>query len=450
MTQKTKTPKIDWDFFENVIAYNSLKDETYLSSIIDVAKPGYFKNNDIKIVFEILTGFFAKRNTIPTNSEIKAYLSSDREKSALKNVLRSFQNLDKKFNPEELYENTERFLKERAVYTALMETVDECSKDELDIGETYDRFDDACGISIIDNLGYDYFNDIDRHIESLKTVNTYVPTGWSWLNKMLGGGFLASGRSLYIFSGVTNVGKSIVLGNVATNVLAENKNVVLISLEMSEDIYNKRLSSQITGIPMDELVDNTAPLKEFVLDYKEKHPDANLYVKEFPPRSVTVNHIRAYLKKLTFKKKMKPDVIVIDYINLLRPSHLTGGSYEDLKTVTEELRALSYLFETPIISATQLNREAYGNTNPGLETQSESMGLAHTADAQIAIWCGEEDKELGIIHLGMQKNRFGPNHGTQAFRIDYDTLTITECPGEFYDDNDEVETLSNSLAVFAK
>jgi replicative DNA helicase len=215
MTQKTKTPKIDWDFFENVIAYNSLKDETYLSSIIDVAKPGYFKNNDIKIVFEILTGFFAKRNTIPTNSEIKAYLSSDREKSALKNVLRSFQNLDKKFNPEELYENTERFLKERAVYTALMETVDECSKDELDIGETYDRFDDACGISIIDNLGYDYFNDIDRHIESLKTVNTYVPTGWSWLNKMLGGGFLASGRSLYIFSGVTNVGKSIVLGNVA-------------------------------------------------------------------------------------------------------------------------------------------------------------------------------------------------------------------------------------------
>ena len=445
---KTKTstsPKIDWDFFENVIAYNALKDETFLSSIIDVARPEYFKSNDIKIVFEILTGFFQKRNTVPSITEIKTYLSTERDKTALKNVLLSFKNLGREYNTEELYENTERFLKERAVYTALLNTVDEFSAGNCNIAETYERFDDACGISIVDDLGYDYFNDIDRHIAAIKTINSYVSTGWNWLNKMLGGGFMASGRALYIFSGVTNVGKSIVLGNVCTNVLAENKTVILISLEMSEDVYNKRLSSQISQIPMDELIDNTEPLKDFVLNYKDEHPDANLFVKEFPPGTITCNHIRAFVKKLMFKKRIKPDLIVVDYINLIKPSNITGGSYEDLKKVTEELRALSYTFQTPIVSATQLNRSAYGNSNPGLETQGESMGLAHTADAQISIWCDDTDKELGIMHFGMQKNRFGPNHGSQGFKIDYETLTIEECPEEFSDDNDVVDKLSAAL-----
>jgi len=87
---------------------------------------------------------------------------------------------------------------------------------------------------------------------------------------------------------------------------------------------------------------------------------------------------------------------------------------------------MSYDFSCPIISATQTNRSAYGESNPGLETMSESMGLAHTADAQFSIWSEEGDVELGQIHLGITKNRFGPRECHTVLEIDYPTLTLKD------------------------
>ena len=94
--------------------------------------------------------------------------------------------------------------------------------------------------------------------------------------------------------------------------------------------------------------------------------------------------------------------------------------------MTEKLRALSYIFECPIITATQLNRTGYNEINPGLETVGERYGLAATADCMFSIWQEEEDAELGIIKLGLMKNRFGQNFGSCTLAIDYSTLTLSE------------------------
>jgi hypothetical protein len=121
------------------------------------------------------------------------------------------------------------------------------------------------------------------------------------------------------------------------------------------------------------------------------------------------------------------------------------------------MRSLSYHFECPVISATQTNRSAYGEANPGLETTSESMGLAHTADAQFSIWSEEGDIELGQIHLGITKNRFGPIGSHTVLEIDYPTLTLRDCsdtsqtfisnkniiPGSIDAINNIAETLKN-------
>jgi hypothetical protein len=110
----------------------------------------------------------------------------------------------------------------------------------------------------------------------------------------------------------------------------------------------------------------------------------------------------------------------------LAPVDKGMNSYEGIKQITELVRALSYHFSCPVISATQANRAAYEQNNPGLETISESMGLAHTADAQFSIWTEEEDFELGIIHLGITKNRFGPRQCHTVLEIDYPTLTLRD------------------------
>jgi hypothetical protein len=102
------------------------------------------------------------------------------------------------------------------------------------------------------------------------------------------------------------------------------------------------------------------------------------------------------------------------------------NSYESIKKITEFVRAMSYWFECPVISATQTNRTAYGEANPGLETMSESMGLAMTADAQFSIWSEDGDVDLGIIHMGITKNRFGRVGTHTVLEIDYPTLTLKD------------------------
>ena len=137
-----------------------------------------------------------------------------------------------------------------------------------------------------------------------------------------------------------------------------------------------------------------------------------------------------------------PLTIVIDYLNLI---HTTQGanSYERIKHITEKVRALTYTYNVPIITATQINRSGITELNPGLETISESIGLAATADCIMSIWQEEEDAQLGIIRMGIMKNRFGPNFGTVGMRIDYSTLTLSE--DEEINDTEEFSEINQTL-----
>ena len=142
------------------------------------------------------------------------------------------------------------------------------------------------------------------------TKEEKIKTGWEWLDSRLDGGFLEQGRSLYIFAGPTNVGKSIFLSNVASNAAAQGKNVLVISLEMSELMYAKRISTNVTQIPIGDLNASADMVKRKVVSYKESHPESKLIVKEFPPNAITASQLSAYLQKL-IHKGIKPDMVVL-------------------------------------------------------------------------------------------------------------------------------------------
>lgn len=438
--------KIDLNYFETIVAYKSLTDESYLSSIVDYIKPVYFKDKDIKCIFLLIKDFFEKRGTVPTLTEVKTHLTTEELKDAFKNTVKKFTDIDKNFNIEELTANTELFLKEKAVYHTMMDIVDNINKDSVDTAVILDKFETACNISLTTNKGLDLFNEVDILIENINSDVKFIPSGWNWLNEKISGGFLESGRSLYVFTGETNIGKSIFLGNVATNIANQGKSVLLVTLEMPELIYAQRLSSSITKIPLSKLKTESSTLKHQLEEHASANPQARILIKEFPPSTITPSYLKSYIKKLQ-SHGIKFDAIVVDYINLLRSTE-GNNSYERIKDATEQLRALSYTFNCPIISATQLNRSGFSVSDPGLNTISESMGLAMTADVIVSIWQEDTDRELGVIRMGMMKNRFGPNFGNCLMRIDYSTLTITE--DEHINDTEASSSSANLLATLSQ
>ncbi len=418
---------LDLDFFEKIIIFNSLKNETYLASIIDYVQPAYFNDKKIVSILEIITDFYKQRGSVPTLTEIKSRLTTKELKNNFIEVVNTFKTLDPAGNLDELLANTEHFLKQKALYAAVLKSAEEIGSNNVDTEETLKLFEDACSINLFQDFGIDIINEVDKFVDKLEITTEFFSTGYKWLDEKLSGGFAKDGKALYIVTAATNVGKSIMLTNLACNVALSGKKVLVISLEMSEDVYCKRGISTLSGIPIATLREDSKSLVSRVKDIQKKHQNSSIIVKEFPTKGVSVSGIKAYIKKLYESKKFKPDLIVIDYLNLIKPSVSNTNSYESIKNIAEELRGLTYQFGgVPILSATQINRTGYGEENPGLETTSESMGLSMTADVQFALWATDDDKEMGYINAGMQKNRFGPNFGTTKFMIDWNTLTLTE------------------------
>jgi replicative DNA helicase len=416
--------KLDGLFLEQIICYKSLTDSTFLSGIVDYIKPIYFTNKDIRNIFTIIKEFFDRRNSSPSLTDIKTYLSTDELKKSFKAVVSTFQDIDKNLNIDELTDNTEKFLKEKAVYYTMLELSEIIDKKEVDSSLILQKFEAACNISLTTDIGLDLYNQSDRLVNYLTQDVSYISTGWPWLDSKIDGGWLANGRALYIYAGEPNIGKSIFLGNAAVNIAKQGKTVLLVSLEMPEFLYAKRIAANVTKISISKLREESANLKS-KLDALSTDPSkGRIIIKEFPPSTITVNHLRAYIQKLV-NKGIKIDAVVLDYVNLLN-STIGTNSYERIKYSTEQLRALTYIFNIPFLSATQFNRSSVKQINPGLEGIAESMGLAMTADVIMNIWQEEEDRPLGIIHQGLIKNRFGPNLESHAMRIDYSTMTITE------------------------
>lgn len=437
--------KLNLDEYENVIVYKSLTDERYLTTVIDHINVNFFKDKNIKKIFDVIKGFYTKHNTVPTITELKTYINSDETREAFKNVLRNFSNIDKNLNEDELMQSTERYIKERAIYNTMLEVAEDVGSGKVDTGFILDKFEKSCNIDLKRDIGLDLFKDIKVVVDDLNTDQPMIHSRWKWLDDKLGGGFLRNGRAIYVFAGETNVGKSIFLGNIASNIASQGNTVLVISLEMSELIYAKRLSSNITKIPLRSLKDESSTLKQQIEEISKASPDCKIIIKEFPPSTVTPHQLQGFIKTI-LSKNIKVDAIVLDYINLLK-SPEGSNSYERIKFATEQVRALSYVFNCPIITATQLNRQGYDVKNPGIETIGESIGLAATADVIVSIFQDEEDRELGCVKLGMMKNRFGANHGTTIMKLDYNTLTVTE--DESLMNQGEQGNIAKSLNAFS-
>lgn len=352
MSKTPIQPKLDLDYFENILLFNALSDPEYLSSIVSHLDSSLFVDKSIGKIVSKITEFFSQRGSVPTITELKARMTSDDDRKALDDAKLKIAQLQTTFNKDELAINTERFLRERFIYKTILNVADKFSDQSFQIEEALVEFEKAYNITLSENLGHWYFEDIERLTKELTSTYNPIPTGWKFFDDKCEGGLFP--KTLTVFAGQVNVGKSIVLGNIAANMVLADKNVLLITLEMSEFMYAKRISSQLTQIPHGDLKTFTNELKEQV-DKIKKTLNSRLVIKEYPPKTVTVRQMDSFITKLKHKGFV-PDIIVVDYVNLIHPIAKNLNSYESVKEICEHLRALSFKHSLPIVSATQIGR----------------------------------------------------------------------------------------------
>jgi replicative DNA helicase len=430
--------KIDLDFFEKVIIQHCLKkDSVYIASIIDYLDKSLFKDSNIGEIINIIKSFYVERNCIPSLTELKLRVNTTSLKESLVKVVGYIRELDSDYNDIELVNNTEYFIKQRK-YSLLMEnTLDnKVANKEFDLEEIQRESEKIHQITLIDNFGLDYFGENERVVDYLKQKDNFISTGYKTLDHAFGGGFQKEGKAIYDIGGETNVGKSICLANIALNVVLQNMNVVIVSPEMSEMRYAKRISGMLTGIAISLLGDNIDKYKKEVENFKNKY-SSKFIIKEVPTKGVSAKNIYAYLKKLKDKKGISPSLLCIDGHALLKPSVSQNSKHSELQFIVQECRGMSYQIECPILTVAQLNRSSHKANNPGLDNMAGSWDQIADFDAHVNIWQTDEDRESNIIRFSGKKVRDGSKGGEGYLHIDYDTLRLYE--DDSFNDREIVE-----------
>ena len=222
----------------------------------------------------------------------------------------------------------------------------------------------------------------------------------------------------------TGVGKSLFMCHVAASVLLQGKNVLYITLEMSEEKIAERIDANLLNINIKDIETLPKIMFESKVNAIAKKTQGTLIIKEYPTASAHSGHFRALLNELQLKKSFRPDIIFIDYLNICASSRYKGNlsvnSYSYIKSIAEELRGLAVEMNVSIFSATQTTRSGSTNSDPDLTDTSESFGLPATADLMFALISTEELEQLGQIMVKQLKNRYNDPTANKRFVIGID------------------------------
>lgn len=239
-------------------------------------------------------------------------------------------------------------------------------------------------------------------------------------------GFALDGDHLYYIDNWTlqhNTGKSALLCAISANVIRQGKNVLYISMEMSEDRVAERIDANL----MNETVYNVRNMnyKSYIASTNKLKEKAygRLIIREFPTSAAGVTQFKVLLKDLKTKKQFVPDLVVVDYMNICCSSRLKQGqtnSYGYIKAISEELRGLAVEYNVALLTATQTNRNGFNNSDVELTDISESIGSTHVMDMIFALIRTEALDEMGQIEIKQLKNRYSDPTKEPTIQLGFD------------------------------
>jgi len=389
-----------------------------------------FEIREYSEIFKGIQKFFNEYRGIPTKEILYDLVSKTYKSETLSETVAEIYDSERLPSSTLRYveENVRNFISCQAIKKAVIESLDDLGdiKKHLNVK---DRIEKALTIGAsLDDFGVDVYNDDEILNRWMRRKNDAevkrVSTGWGKFDQIFGGYGVGE---LFTYMGPAHSGKSMYLVNAGANILLQKKNVLHITLEMSEEITSQRYDMRLLGLNKDELKTPKANVK--IKELLENHI-GKLVVKRYPSGLASAADISAFIKRLENVRKFIPDVLIVDYADIMRSLNKYNDKRFELDSIYQQLRNLGIEFNIPVITATQLNRSAIEKLESGgiltEEFIAESYGIARIVDCGVTINATPADNANNNSIIYVFKNRDGEAGAQFRMFVDFSKALIRE------------------------
>lgn len=306
----------------------------------------------------------------------------------------------------------ERFCRQSAVVEAVKNAVPLIDAEDYGLIESMVKA--AVTVSLNRDLGLDYLANPEERLEEQRNQQPRISTGLKYVDEALGGGVART--EMIMYSAGSGGGKSINMSNLGKEFMYQGLNVLYLSLELSEAMIGQRFDMMLTGVApaprvvwenqIENIVADLAELSDMLMPNGKRI--GNLQIKRLPVGS-NANDIRAYLREYELTKGYIPDLIIVDYLDLMNPIEkisLTDVFTKD-KLAAEQLREIGFEYNCVIATASQQNRGGIEKDAEELNQSVIAGGISkvNTVDIYIAITMTPQQKQAGQMFYTFLKTR---------------------------------------------
>ena len=304
---------------EESILRNLLCNEDYYRKVVPHLDADYFQDPVERVLYEEIHEFSSKYDKVPTKEVLKINLGqrSDLTDETFKSSVSKIDTLsDEWVDQDWLLDSTETWCQDRAIYLALMQSIKiaDGGDDKLDKGAIPSILQDALAVSFDEHIGHDYIESAESRYEFYHREEEKIPFDLEKFNYITKGGL--PNKTLNIALAGTGVGKSLFMCHMASSCLLQGKNVLYVTLEMSEEKIAERIDANCLNLSIKDIVDVPQVIFRSKISDLQKKTNGKIIIKEYPTASAHSGHFRSLLNELKLKKSIKPDIIFIDYLNI--------------------------------------------------------------------------------------------------------------------------------------
>jgi len=403
--------------FQESLCHLILVDRPFADQMFEVLNINFLELKYLQVFVQLVKKYREKYSVHPTEKIMTSILRTELEEhnDSVKQQIRNFFARISKTQIEDseyIIETSLDFCRKQKLKEAMLKSVRLLKTSSFD--EISQVINDALKLGSDSNFGHDYIKDFEQRF-LFKSRNP-TPTGWPEIDTITHQG-LGEGE-LGVVIAPTGAGKSMALVHLGAEALKAGRNVVYYTLELADTVVGSRFDSCITNVPLNDL----SSFKEEIYE-KVQMLNGKLVIKEYPTKSASVNTLKNHLEKL-INRGFKPDVILVDYGDLLRPISTLKEKRHELETIYEQLRALAQIHNCCVWTASQTNRSGLNAEVITMESISEAFNKCFVADFIFSISRTSEDKLSNSGRIFIAKNRNGMDGIIYPIYMDTANVTI--------------------------